>query len=384
MRIAPKANCFSERKESRERDQFGAKIKSNLLAGALQLTFRAFLGRHAAVMVGNEVEFPTVNPVHGCSGMQTPSIAKTAIILTISVVLPSTFLWSQEPSDVPARQVNSPTPDDVTRTPIPQLILPGSLTLGSNSANPGDHKADPAFDFALGGPERWTSPEGLSGSLQILLLLTVLSLAPAVLLMTTCYIRIIVVLGLMRQAIGIPSLPPGQVMTSIALFMTLFVMTPVWNEVYSEAIEPYTDPNTEMSTEEAFEAGAKPLREFMAKQIDAAGNHDDVVMFYHYSNPNDPLPETFREVPIRVLLPAFMLSELKTAFLMGFKIYLPFLIVDLVVASVTISMGMLMLPPSVISLPFKLLLFVLVDGWRLVVEMLLVSFGTVEILPTGA
>lgn len=228
-----------------------------------------------------------------------------------------------------------------------------------------------------GGLEKWTSPEGMASSLQVLLLLTVLSLAPAILLMTTCYVRIIIVLGLLRQAIGLQSLPPSQVMTSVALFMTLFVMTPVWSRVYHEAIKPYTEPNTTMTLEDAYKAGSIPIREFMSRQIDITGNHDDVHLFYEYMNPDAELPGGFEDVPIQVLLPAFILSELKTAFLMGFQIYLPFLIVDLVVASVTISMGMLMLPPQVVSLPFKLLLFVLVDGWRLVVRMLMDSFGTV-------
>lgn len=235
------------------------------------------------------------------------------------------------------------------------------------------------LDLIGGGPERWTSPEGLTSSLQVLLLLTVLSMAPAVLLMTTCYVRIIIVLGLLRQAIGLQSLPPSQVMTSVALFMTLFVMTPVWTRVYDDAIQPYTDPDVEMSLQDAYEAGALPIREFMSRQIDTAGNHDDVHLFYHYMDPDAALPTSFEDVPLRVLLPAFILSELKTAFLMGFQIYMPFLIVDLVVASVTISMGMLMLPPAVIALPFKLLLFVLVDGWRLVVEMLMNSFGTIGV-----
>ena len=320
--------------------------------------------------------------------MHLPSSLPMKLLIAIIAIFifQSRSAFAQQPADVPARQVNAGSTEDAVRTPIPKLVLPSAMTLGSDDETKEGSASgiDPAFDFAMGGPERWTSPEGLSGSLQILLLLTVLSLAPAVLLMTTCYVRIIVVLGLMRQAIGLPSLPPGQVMTSIALFMTLFVMTPVWNQVYNDAIKPYTDPEIAMTSTEAFEAGAKPIREFMSRQINAAGNHDDVVLFYQYANPNDPLPSTFGDVPIRVLLPAFMLSELKTAFLMGFQIYLPFLIVDLVVASVTISMGMLMLPPSVISLPFKLLLFVLVDGWRLVVEMLLISFGTVELMPGGS
>ena len=250
---------------------------------------------------------------------------------------------------------------------------------GGASLGPQEQESDKTepLDFLAGGPEKWTSPEGMTGSLQIMLLLTVLSMAPAILLMTTCYVRIIIVLGLLRQAIGLQSLPPSQVMTSVALFMTLFVMTPVWTRVYEDAIKPYTDPEIEMSLEEAYDAGSIPIREFMSRQIDVAGNHDDVHLFYSYMDKEAPLPSTFSDVPMRVLLPAFILSELKTAFLMGFQIYLPFLIVDLVVASVTISMGMLMLPPAVISLPFKLLLFVLVDGWRLVVEMLMNSFGTI-------
>ncbi len=232
------------------------------------------------------------------------------------------------------------------------------------------------LQLVSGGPEQWTSPEGLTSTLQVMLLLTIVSLAPAILLMTTCYIRIIIVLGVLRQAIGLQALPPTQVMTSLALFMTVFVMTPVWSQVYDDAIKPYTDPDIEMSLEEAYQAGSVPIRLFMSNQIKAARNIDDVLLFYRYIDADGPVPSSFQDVPLRVLLPAFILSELKVAFLMGFQIYLPFLIVDLVVASVTISMGMLMLPPGVISLPFKLLLFVLVDGWHLVVGMLMSSFGT--------
>jgi flagellar biosynthetic protein FliP len=292
-------------------------------------------------------------------------------------------------ASVPPTQRGPLTASDLLPSPIAEvppaepLRVRSPATGGSASASPptspGAATGSSPLDFALDGPSRWISPDGLSGSLQVLLLLTVLSMAPAVLLMTTCYVRIIVVLGLLRQAIGLPSLPPGQVMTSIALFITLFVMTPVWSRVYQEAIVPYTDPDVKMTAEEAWERGTLPVRNFMSLQIAAAGNHEDVAMFFHYADPDASLPDSFEEVPLRVLLPAFMLSELKTAFLMGFKIYLPFLIVDLVVATVTISMGMLMLPPSVISLPFKLLLFVLVDGWRMVVEMLLVSFGTLPV-----
>ncbi|MDZ4782957.1 MAG: flagellar type III secretion system pore protein FliP [Planctomycetia bacterium] len=241
----------------------------------------------------------------------------------------------------------------------------------------------------LGGPENWTSPEGVSGTLQVMLLLTVLSIAPALLLMTTSFVRIVVVLGLLRQALGTGQLPPSQVITAMTLFMTFLIMMPVWDRVRTEAITPYT--NHEISLEEAEERGLRPIREFMEAQIERTGNTDDIYLFLEYIPPPadavlpqgyekledvplDMLYKTYDDVPLRALLPAFMLSELKTSFLIGFQIYLPFLVLDMVVSSVMISMGMFMLPPVLISLPFKLLLFVLVDGWRLIVGMLLESF----------
>jgi flagellar biosynthesis protein FliP len=239
---------------------------------------------------------------------------------------------------------------------------------------------------ALGGPEKWASPEGITSTLQVMLLLTVVSLAPAILLMTTSFVRILVVMGLLRQALGTQQLPPSQVLTSIALFMTALLMTPVWTKVYQDAIKPYSE--NQIGLEEAWERGTQPVRRFMAEQIRRTENDDDVYLFLKYlPGELDPktgeLSENYvyfdagpeeKNVPLQALLPAFMLSELKTAFLIGFQIYLPFVVLDIVVSSVTISMGMLMLPPVLISLPFKLLLFVLVDGWRLVVEMLMESF----------
>ena len=264
-------------------------------------------------------------------------------------------------------------------------LAPGVLRAQSSSTAPQAAPAppdapilpDPITEALRGGPESWTKPDKLSSTLQVMLLLTVLSLAPALLLMTTSFVRIVVVLGLLRQAIGAQQLPPSQVITTLALFMTLLVMGPTWAEVYSRSILPYTrgeitDPQV------AWDAGALPIKRFMSRQIDLAGNSDDVWLFYEYlpeSQRSSKPPETYDDVPLVVLLPAFMLSELKVAFLIGFQIYLPFLILDLVVSSVTISMGMMMLPPVMISLPLKLLLFVLVDGWTLVVRMLLESFG---------
>jgi flagellar biosynthesis protein FliP len=266
-----------------------------------------------------------------------------------------------------------------------------ALTTTPPSTSPAAAPDAPAMSLlpgGIGGPQQWTSPQGLASTLQIMLLLTVVSLAPAILLMTTSFVRIIVVLGLLRQALGTQQLPPSQVITSIALFMTLLLMGPVWKKTYDEGIRPYT--NSEIGLEEAFTRGVHPIRRFMADQLQRTENDDDVYLFLQYIpdsvDPSTGKPRNYvyydpqpgeNEVPLMALLPAFMLSELKTAFLIGFQIYLPFVILDIVVASVTISMGMLMLPPVLISLPFKLLLFVLVDGWRLVVEMLLQSFHVI-------
>lgn len=222
-----------------------------------------------------------------------------------------------------------------------------------------------------GNPSTWTSPEGLTSTIQVLLLLTVLSLAPAVLLMTTSFVRIVVVLGLLRQALGTQQLPPSQVITSVALFLTLLIMGPAWKQAYEEGIKPYSE--RQIGLEEAWENTVRPIRRFMSDQIERTGNSDDVWLFLEYM-PDAPTPQSYDDVPLQALLPAFMLSELKTSFLIGFQIYLPFLILDMVVSSVLISMGMLMLPPVLISLPLKILLFVLADGWHLVIGMLIESF----------
>lgn len=241
----------------------------------------------------------------------------------------------------------------------------------------GATSTDAIAQQVLGGPEMWLSAKGLTNSLQVVGLLTILSVAPAILLMTTCYVRVIVVFGLLKQAMGMQQLPPSQVITSISIFITIFVMSPVWTQVYKDSIEPFTAEGSAMTATEAWDRGVAPVRQFMARQIAMANNYDDVHLFYSRYAPGASEPKSFDDVPLQVLLPAYMLSELKTAFMMGFQIYLPFLILDIVIASVTVSMGMMMLPPAMISMPFKLLLFVLVDGWRLVVQMLLDSFGTI-------
>jgi flagellar biosynthesis protein FliP len=260
----------------------------------------------------------------------------------------------------------------------PLLVLAVIVGLGSMAR--ADSPASPSTNQSLSlglpdglgtGPKAWTSPEGLGSTLQVVLLLTVVSLAPAALLMTTCYVRIVVVLSLLRQAIGTQNLPPTQVITALSMFLTLLVMTPVWKQVYDDAVVPYTQH--QIGAEQAWKAGVAPVRRFMSMQIEHTQNTEDVWLFMSYL-PKQATPKSYDDVPLQALLPAFMLSELKTAFLIGFRIFLPFLILDMVVASVTVSMGMLMVPPALISLPLKLLLFVLVDGWHLVVGMLLQSF----------
>lgn len=216
---------------------------------------------------------------------------------------------------------------------------------------------------------------GLSTPISIMLLLTVLTVAPALLVVTTCFTRVVVVLALLRQAIGTQSLPPSQVIVGLAMFMTFLIMAPTFQRINAEAIEPLS--NNQIHQMVAWERAKQPVRDFMFNQIEYAGNWEDVYMILNYRGIDTSQPQDLKrqDVDMLTLIPAFILSELKVAFLMGFRLYLPFLVIDMVVASVLISMGMLMLPPVLISLPFKLLLFVMVDGWRLVAGNLLSSFS---------
>ncbi|MEM1211518.1 MAG: flagellar type III secretion system pore protein FliP [Planctomycetota bacterium] len=218
---------------------------------------------------------------------------------------------------------------------------------------------------------------GLSTTLSIVLLLSVLSLAPSILVMCTSFTRIIVVLALLRQALGTQTLPPSQVIVGLSLFLTMLVMAPTFERINTEALQPLQDPNSGMTEMEAWERAKQPLRDFMFAQIEHAGNWDAVYMILNYRQIDTSEPGQLRraDVDMLTLIPAFVLSELKVAFLLGFQLYLPFLVIDMVVSSVLISMGMLMLPPVLISLPFKLLLFVMVDGWNLVAGNLLNSFA---------
>ncbi len=204
--------------------------------------------------------------------------------------------------------------------------------------------------------------------IQMIALLTVLSLAPSILVMMTSFTRIVVVLSLLRTALGTATAPPNAVIVSLALFLTAFVMGPALQTAYDAGLRPLM--NNEISTEQAFERGVVPLRAFMQKNV----REKDLKLFVDMAK--QPVPETPEQMSLRVLVPAFMISELKRAFEIGFLLFLPFLIIDLVVASVLMSMGMMMLPPVVVSLPFKLIFFVLVDGWSLVAGSLIQSYGS--------
>lgn len=201
---------------------------------------------------------------------------------------------------------------------------------------------------------------------QIMILLTVLSLAPALFIMVTSFTRIVIVLSFLRQALGTQSVPPNQVLLSLALFLTMFIMAPVGQAVYTGAIKPLMDDR--ISYEEAWQKGSEPVRGFMLRQV----REKDLELFIDLGRL--PKPDKAEDIPTHVIIPAFILSELRVAFQIGFLIYIPFLIVDMVVASVLMSMGMMLLPPAVISLPFKLVLFVLADGWYLVVGSMVRSF----------
>ena len=204
-------------------------------------------------------------------------------------------------------------------------------------------------------------------SLQLLIGLTVLSMAPAILLLATSFTRIVIVLSLLRSAMGIPQLPPNQVLMGLALFLTLFVMTPVFSRVNADALQPYLAGT--ITQDAAIDKGVKPLREFMLAQT----HEQELALFIDLSKRGQPA--TAADIPLEVLMPAFVVSEIKTAFTMGFLLFIPFLVIDLVIASALMAMGMVMVSPIQIALPFKLLLFVLVDGWVLVVQSLVRSFG---------
>lgn len=211
-----------------------------------------------------------------------------------------------------------------------------------------------------------SDPTNISTSIKLMLLLTVLSLAPAILILMTSFTRIVIVLSFVRTALATQQMPPNQVLVGLSLFLTFFIMAPTFQEINKEALTPLF--NEEISLDEAYENASVPIKQFMSKHT----RQKDLDLFLKYNDVERP--ETVEEIPLTMLVPAYALSEIKTAFQMGFMIFIPFLVMDMIVASVLMSMGMMMLPPVMISLPFKILLFILVDGWYLVIQSLLQSY----------
>ena len=310
----------------------------------------------------------------GCSGLIRAALV-VALVMWLAPVA-----WAQSGGEGGSGKAGSPAGQYVDLTnPISILdnaskALPGQGGGGLTGLLGGASNA-PA-DVPAGGNAGASG--GLSTGLSILLLLTVLTVAPSILVMTTSFTRIVVVLSLLRQAIGTQTLPPSQVIVGLSLFLTLLVMAPTFERINREAIQPLEAHR--INQMQAWEAAKQPLRDFMFAQIDNAHNWDDVYLILDYRGITKPRDQLTRgDVDMLTLIPAYILSELKVAFLMGFRLYLPFLIIDMVISSVLLSMGMMMLPPVLVSLPFKLLLFVMVDGWRLVVGTLLHSFATVPV-----
>lgn len=254
------------------------------------------------------------------------------------------------------------------------VYLQGPTVYATTADQPDDFEnttdVDDAEKLAGGGVSlNFNNDEAtLSGTLRILLILTVIALAPSILIMLTSFTRIIVVLHFTRSALGTQTAPPNQVLIGLALFLTLFIMAPVFKEINDTAIKPYEAG--ELNQEEALEKGAAPLREFMYKQTQTK----DVNLFLDIAGIERDSVEELEDIPMTVLIPSFIISELRTAFIIGFLIYLPFIVIDMVVASTLMSMGMMMLPPTTISMPFKILLFILADGWNLVIGNLVKTF----------
>ncbi len=241
------------------------------------------------------------------------------------------------------------------------LILISSVLLSGCAENP--QLSAPGVTLSVdpaGGPEQ------VSTGVQLLVLVTVLTMAPTILLLTTSFTRIVIVLSLLRNAIGSPTIPPNQVLVGLSLLLTFFIMSPVYTKINEEALQPYI--NKEIDQETALERAMRPVRTFMFTQT----RPKDIELFLSISG--EGRPQTLEDIPTASLLPAFVISELRTAFIMGFVLYVPFLIIDMVISSVLLAMGMMMLPPSLISLPFKLLLFIMIDGWYLITRSLTLSF----------
>jgi flagellar biosynthetic protein FliP len=243
------------------------------------------------------------------------------------------------------------------------IALAGGFVLSANYVFAAPQVPVPSISIGVGNAQ---NPKDMVTSLQVLFLLTVLSLAPSILMMMTSFTRIVIVLSFMRSAMATQQTPPNQVIIGMALFLTFFIMAPTWTQINNNALQPYMQ--AKISQEQAYQKAVTPLRDFMFKQT----REKDLALFIMLAKVNKP--KNYDDVPTYVLIPSFVLSELKTAFQIGFILYIPFIVIDMIVASSLMSMGMLMLPPMMISLPFKILLFVMVDGWHLLIRSLIMSY----------
>jgi flagellar biosynthetic protein FliP len=266
-----------------------------------------------------------------------------------------------EPATLPAAAEPSPMPA-AAQPPVPERSL-GPAPRPVSRAERGDTAAVSAMLAKLVGGR------SLDATLSAAVMFGVASLAPAVLLMTTCFVRMSIVLALVRQGLGTPQLPSNQILTSLALFLSALVMWPVWTAAYRDGVEPYQQGRIELT--EAYEQGTLPIRRWMATQIEQSGNRDTMLYFLSRHPSAPKRVATYDDVPVETLLPAFLVSELKTAFAIGFRLLIPFLVLDVLVATLVVSTGLVMLPPTLVSLPLKLMVFVAADGWSLVVRSLL-------------
>ncbi|MBO5302618.1 MAG: flagellar type III secretion system pore protein FliP [Lachnospiraceae bacterium] len=296
------------------------------------------------------------------------SYCKLSVVFAIFVML-ITLVFAKGQDVYATGTANSTIPEGTVSengTAEDEIDVPTGADIAEPDVISGGDLESATSDEVNGVSIIYNNDEGtLSGSLRILLVLTVIALAPSLLIMLTSYTRIIIVFHFLRSAIGTQTAPPNQVLIGLALFLTFFIMNPVFTEINEKAIKPF-DAN-EITQEEAIEIGSQPLREFMNGQVQIK----DIDLFIEISGQTY---ESYEEVPFSILIPAFIISELRAAFIIGFLIYIPFIVIDMVVASILMSMGMMMLPPTTISLPFKILLFILADGWNLVIGSLVKTF----------
>ena len=275
-----------------------------------------------------------------------------------------------EPATLPSAAAASPAAAIAEPSLLPAMPQPPLPESSSSPVQPRGSRTESGDASAVSSLlSRLVGGRSLDATLSAAVMFGVASLAPAVLLMTTCFVRMSIVLTLLRQGLGTPQLPSNQILTSLALFLSALVMWPVWAAAYRDGVEPYQQGRIELTT--AYEQGTLPIRRWMATQIEESGNRDTMLYFLSRHPSAPKRVATYDDVPVETLLPAFLVSELKTAFAIGFRLLLPFLVLDVLVATLVVSTGLVMLPPTLVSLPLKLMVFVAADGWSLVVRSLL-------------